>query len=429
MPDPENPPDHAPTPADFVLDDPPYGTSRLAAELYALPRTLRQTLRVSDHLIALVDAIVTVVDVLTDETDPADLNERAERVFERGPLATYLLMLPEGLTSEALEAYLGEEVPRALKMFDGKDPRGFANRLLGAAKYHRLEQALKRDLEILLIGARRASRWALPFALALEDICEPLDSGAMSEVFGSSGWDGGFLDLIVVSDSMIEKAVGWAAPGELVRARPDEREPLTAEALRAMTTEIRDVIAGQTSEILDDLKDIFRRKMQGARDALAFSSDAVSQASNSLIEFIDRLLRDAFSDAEVLAWIHGNFEDKQDLTYSPRDGVVKPTKRAQALCLAYGGAQIKQRNALNDLVAASLAAVRRRLQHLKHADDGTPEEREQVVMTLAAVEGFLMIVVRLSWASVPEDRLRDLQSRFRPPSAAEVVTESGDEVA
>ncbi|MEP9384604.1 hypothetical protein [Nocardioides sp. KR10-350] len=428
MPDPDNPPSHDPAPAEFVLVDPPYGTSRLAAELYALPRNLRRTLRVPDHLIAVIDALVTVVDGLTDDTGPANMNDRAEKVFEGEPLTKYLAMVPGGLAAEPLETYLSQEIPRAIRMFDGKDPRGFTSRLLGAARYHRLEQALKKDLEVVLVGARRVSRWTLPFALALEDICEPLGQGAMTEIFGG-GWDGGFLDLIVEGDRLIEKAVGWAAPGELIRARPEEREPLTADALRAMTDEIRDVIAGQTSEILNDLKDTFRRKMQGARDALAFSSDAVSQASSSLIEFIDRLLRDAFSDDEVLAWLDENFESKKDLVFSRRDGIVRPTKRAQALCLAYGRTKIEQRNALNELAASSLVAARARLQQLKHADDGTPEEREQVVMALAAVEGFLMIVVRLSWASVPKDRLQALQMRFRPPAPGEVVTESGDEVA
>jgi hypothetical protein len=42
------------------------------------------------------------------------------------------------------------------------------------------------------------------------------------------------------------------------------------------------------------------RKIQGARDALTYSADPVSQAASSLIEMIDRLLRTAFNEAEVL---------------------------------------------------------------------------------------------------------------------------------
>jgi len=147
---------------------------------------------------------------------------------------------------------------------------------------------------------------------------------------------------------------------------------------------------------------------------LKYSADPVSQAANSLIELIDRLLRDAFSDEEVLAWIQDAFPGRiKALTYVPAGrSAMLPTKLGQALCLAYGAQQVTDPSLINETAAVALTTVRRQLQALKHADTGSPAESLQLVGYLSAIEGCLLLMIRLGWSSIPDDQLNMLRSRL-----------------
>jgi hypothetical protein len=60
--------------------------------------------------------------------------------------------------------------------------------------------------------------------------------------------------------------------------------------------------------------------MSGARQAPAMSDDGASQAANSLVEFIDRLLRQAFGDAFVLEWTAKYYPAETKMTFVDNQG-------------------------------------------------------------------------------------------------------------
>lgn len=72
------------------------------------------------------------------------------------------------------------------------------------------------------------------------------------------------------------------------------------------------------------------------------------------------------------------------------------------MCFVYGGDPITPREAsenddgqgpdfIHDVVAMALVSIRNQLQKMKHADQGTPEEKSQLLNILAALEGALML--------------------------------------
>lgn len=156
------------------------------------------------------------------------------------------------------------------------------------------------------------------------------------------------------------------------------------------------------------------RKVQGAKDAMSYSVDGVSQAANSLVELIDRLLRQAFTEADVIAWSTTHFPDDARMFHQGR-----PTTRAKALCFVYAGLDVPEPpSVLHELVASGIVATRRRLEKLKHADLGTDEERDLLAAYLNSVEGFLTLVVGLGWAAAPEEKLETLKVRLGSTKAA-----------
>jgi hypothetical protein len=175
-----------------------------------------------------------------------------------------------------------------------------------------------------------------------------------------------------------------------------------------MVHKLRQLAAGPTRERLAELNARLAAKISGAQDALRSSADGVSQAAHSLVELIDRILRTAFPDGDVLSWLTDSkaYAD-EELTYLASNGTQRPTKRAQALCFAHGGRPTDQPSAIHAIAAAALVSAREQLQSLKHADQG--DEVQRVIALMAAVEGVLTLALRLGWSGLDEvevDRLR-----------------------
>lgn len=181
---------------------------------------------------------------------------------------------------------------------------------------------------------------------------------------------------------------------------------------------LRKVIADRSRELAEQLGSIVTRKMKGARDAVALSADPVSQAANSLIELIDRLLRAAFTDQEVLDWISKNYPDEKQLRYV-KDEKVRPTKLAQARCFVFAGEPKGDQPAFGELIAGVLVNARSELQRLKHADTGEPEELDELGQLIGAIEGFFALGVRLAWGQIPDDTLPQLYGRLDPKRFAD----------
>jgi len=105
------------------------------------------------------------------------------------------------------------------------------------------------------------------------------------------------------------------------------------------------------------------------------------------------------------------------MVYVPKDSVsgsVRPTKRAQSLCFAHAGLAVDQPSALHELAAEAIVTTRTQLQKLKHDDRGTSEEIEELQRYLAAIEGYLTLVIGFVWAAAPSSSIDQFRSRLEP---------------
>ena len=157
---------------------------------------------------------------------------------------------------------------------------------------------------------------------------------------------------------------------------------------------------------------MLKRKVRGARDALNFSADPVSQAANSLIELIDRMLRDAYDAEYVLEWVDRYFTSQSvTMTYESH-GCLRPTKRARALCFVCAGEAPPEVSMIHELASVAIVVARSNLEHLKHADACTDAEKRELLCMLETVEGSILLISRVAWLGVKESALGDLRDRL-----------------
>lgn len=382
--------------------------SAVASEVRRLSAVQRRTLGLSESALLIWEILVVLAAALTDDTDGRPWEVRLEHVL--GDLAAP----GDDEGRSAMEQLVGvseKDLPAWLKSLAKEDTQRFFRRALGAAAYDRLAAALRLDGAVLVVAVRRASRVLMPYAAALDDVAGVLTPQQIAECAPFAGVEGTFVRLALKIDEGLDRLVGLGLVLEAASARPEEAEAISVADFDAFVAQLRAVVSGRSRTALGGLSEALARKMQGARDAIEHSADPVSQASSSLIELVDRLLRTAFSDDEVRAWAAANYGSRPGMTYE-RDGSVLPTKRAQALCFAYAGQPVGEGSPVHDLLALSIVATRTRLQQLKHADTGAPEEAKAVGRYLAALEGSLQVALGFAWAVVPDDQLERLRSRF-----------------
>lgn len=388
------------------------GQSEVARELTLLDRKLRSQLGISDAMVLLADLIIAAARLLIDDSDPRQWHERL------GDLDPYVNALqttaPE--LAQTLDALATDPSSVAQRIQQPNFTR-FLRRLLGAATYDRLSTALKGDGAVLAVGVRRGIRALMPLALALDDCVALVKPGQLARVNGWSALNLSLLKSILAADRAIDQVVNLGLPLEDVPVREDELTPLASDVVdevEAIAGQLHEVLEGKSREALLDLSHRLNRKVQGARDVLDTSADGVSQAANSLVEFIDRLLRTSFNDKEVVKWIRANrVADSGELVYQDAaSGHERPTKRGQALAFVYGGQPYEEARVFAELSALGIAATRDVLQKLKHADEGTDEERLQMRTAISAVEGFIVFAIQACWPSVPVDALDIIRGRF-----------------
>ncbi|WP_282944544.1 hypothetical protein [Cellulomonas endometrii] len=397
------------------------GTSSLATELRHLPVPARRALGVSPEMLVVLDAVVAVARLLTDDDDSRSWFEKLDSLGDEiGEAFEHL----DTVTVDIQR--LVDDMQKIAKRFSGNSPQllGFVERLVGSGAYRRLKAALGEDGAVLAIGARRAVRAVMPFALALDDAVAFLSPGQVAAIVGDSGLGQSTLRLAVTLDSAIDQLTHIGVPLASATTRAEETQALVADiaaGLDDVVEKLHQVLDGRSTEVLEEFSRHLQRKIRGARDAVALSADGASQAANSLIEFIDRLLRDAFTSEEVLDWLQRN-ELLDDTTTYEKNGVVYASKRGHALCFARGGRDFQDKELLSQLAASGLVAVRTQMQRIKHSDEGTPEELAAVQEALRAVEGFMVFSVRVGWVSLDRDQLDALRKRLGdvPRDAVEV---------
>lgn len=251
----------------------------------------------------------------------------------------------------------------------------------------------------------------MPYAVALEDVAAVLTPRQIANCTPLNLAQGAIISLVLQLDQGLDRLVSKGLVLELASPRPDETATLRVADLTEFVDQLRQVVSGSSRAAVGELSGTLARKMQGARDAIEHSADPVSQAASSLIELLDRLLRLAFSEQEVLDWCDINYDSAPDLEYQ-KDGIRRPTKRGQALCFAYASQPVSERSGLHEMLAAGLVATRNNLEQLKHADSNEPGEAEKLASHLASVEGFLHLAFGLAWALAPEEQVNRLRSRL-----------------
>jgi hypothetical protein len=390
-------------------------TSVLARELLHLRPQQREVLGLQRAAILLWNAVVACAAALTDDSDSRHWSARLDAIFTSDAPEEFGEVNLEEVT-EYLNAGAAADVARWAEELKRDGLRRFLERLLGSAAYYRLRVALQQDCLIVTTALRRAARALMPYTVAFDDLMSMLPSTHLDKFPRLAGNSNFLLALMLQIDKALDRFFEFGAPTATIVEGSPTGEPLSLNDLSVLADQLREVVSGHSRESVTRLNTALGRKIKGARDALDYSADAVAQCANSLIELVDRLLRAAFTEDEVMEWSRTNYQNLKNMTYvERRDGGterLRPTKMAQALCFVHSGQPVAEPSPLHELAAAALVTTRSGLQQLKHADRGTDEELVEVRRYLAAVEGFLDLAVGLVWAIAPTDQVDRLRERL-----------------
>lgn len=397
----------------------PGATAALPTEVRRLPKKVLSDLHVVEPLLFTWNAVVVFASVMIDDADERPWEVRLEETFTAlfGPLSD-LTDSEWGAEFQASLEYLQDfkvdDLPSWLRNIRHKDKQLFLRRLLGGATFDRLERAFRHDCAILGVALRRLVRAWMPYSVALDDLASTLSPGQLEKVAPFDGVGGQMLSVVLDLDKKLGGVLAESFPVERIPLRLDDGGPLRVDDVVVLAESLRDASSTKTRAAIDELNAQFGRKMRGARTALDVSEDAASQAALSLIELLDRLLKAAFPDDEVLAWLDRYLAGRSDLIRAKK-GAREPTVRGRALCFVHLGEPVEGINAMHEFMALAIVEVRQQLQDVKHNDAGTPEELALVRKFLASVEGFLSLTLRFAWATAPSDRLELVRDRIARP--------------
>lgn len=388
--------------------------SALARELQRIPPAIRRRFGVPDIAIPIIEFAVELTRSVLETGDWAVLESKFNELEPR--LERFAASMPSDQRLKAwarwATCYGPDYMQRYVKRFG--TGKGFLLRLLGAAHYHRLSGALAEDGGILLLAARRLMRYFMPFATALDDVAAVLPQSKKSIFKGLADQAQPYLSLFYSLDQKIDELVASkSVPFEDLPFREDEQRALDI-GVDILTKMLRQDIEAETLSHADGLSDILGRKLRGFADALHQSADGVSQAANSIVEFIDRLLRTAFSEKEVLTWVQQHAAENSDLLYSEHSGRSRPTKLAQAMCFVHAGAAPVEEDEWKKMVALGIVEVRRKSEKIKHSDAGTDQETAELLELMNALRGFFIFSIRFSWAIGNASNMETLRERFAP---------------
>lgn len=389
---------------DFV----PQGRSRLAADAARLPVHFRRAIHLDDYIIAALDTVVTYCAIVNEDTG-APLLERLEAAGSELPVVTG----PVDWATAALNHLSGPSVDDWADKLARPDRRKVLNRTLGTALYNTLRADLRADARTVLTAIQRGTEFLQPWAVVMDDAIGILTDEQRRELAADRFTGMPLIEVVLNIDAL----VGTTLREDLRLSQPKVtlERTMTANEVESIKDQVRAVVRSRSDENLTSLSRVLLRKVRGARDALRYSEDGVSQAANSLVELIDRLAREAFSEEEVLCWLDQDGFDLHDHTYADAAGRKRPTKSAQLLCLAWAGAPVSadpESFDIRKLAAFALLNARKQLQKLKHADGATEDELAMLRSLLNITEGTITLIVRGCWAVAEPIRLAELRNRL-----------------
>lgn len=383
--------------------------SYLVDALRDLPSRTRKQLGLSDFVLAFTEVAVVVLRALVDDNDPRSLEEKIVALqprIEELDLDQIDAWVARFAAKDAAE--INALITPLIARFARPGGRRFIQRLTGSQHYSKLTRAAQLDGAIMAIALRRGARSFLPLAAALDDLAAMLKPEELARFDGFNATEHVGLRMLSEVDGLLGKVFEWDVPFAEMTIRADDRLPLEMD-LPKLAKKLRPLVSEASLERIEGLSEALHRKLRGASYALENSPDGVSQAANSLVEFIDRLVREAFTPSEILRWAHGRYPDKEN---RQEGNAMKPSKRAQVRCFVYGG-QDGQSSPMSELACAGLLNARDRLQKIKHADQNTEEERDELRQIIRATEGFFLFSFRLGWSLQDDDSLERLRTRLR----------------
>ncbi|MGV9758643.1 hypothetical protein ACWDUC_22825 [Streptomyces tricolor] len=372
-------------------------------------------MRISKSAVLVVEAFVSLCKALTDDSDPRPWQERIEDCFS-AITEEHLQEIGQAFVTE----FTGENPQRLVERLQSQNYINFVERLLGAASYRLLVQALKEDGAAVALAVRRGIRALTPFAVAWSDAVSVTSKNQLKTVQPANILTLNAVEMLISLDDFLGEKLLASLPMDATTATTADLTSWAPEGVDNLVSRFRAAVTEASAKRVERANSPLVRKIRGARAALQYSEDGVSQAANSLIELLDRIMREDYTPDAVLAWVDSNLPDEEGLTYELQ-GQRRPTKRAEALCFVYGGDAITARETtehdngkgpdfLHDVIAIALVSARNQLQKLKHADNGTEEEREQLMSVLSAVEGALMLGLTMGNFSVDPSAANALPS-------------------
>lgn len=387
--------------------------SSIATFTRSLEPSLLAALRIDESSVLVMEVIVSICRILTDSGDPRPWQDKLEDGFaniDEEKLESLVRVFSEELD--------GGKPKNWVERFRSENYRGFVERLMGAARYRQLTNAVREDGAVFALALRRGVRALTPFAVAWGDAVGLMSKDQLKAANRADILALNAVQVLVALDDFLGEKLLSTLPMEVTAATSSDMDVWAPDGPDALASQFRTFVSDASVKRVERANSPLVRKIRGARDALAYSADGVSQAANSLIELLDRIMRESFAPADVLLWVDGNLPAEEGLTHI-KDGQRAPTKRAEALCFVYGGGPVIPQapnkfddgdgpTFLHDVLALVLVSARNRLQKLKHADGGTQEEREQLMAVLAALEGALMLgltIGGLSADAVPPQEL------------------------
>ncbi|WP_244943632.1 hypothetical protein [Streptomyces inhibens] len=397
------------------MQDPVVGDerrSRIAEFVRRLDPEIRAALHIDDAAVVGADLLVSLCRALMDTDSPQPWQDRLEAILDEFGIAD----VERGIAYTLSQIQDKDQAISWLNSFKGTNYQLFALRLLGAADFRRLVGAVKEDSAVVALAARRGLRALMPFAVAWSDAVSNMTENQRKAVSQPDIFSLELVQLIARADEAFGEKIISTLPMQLTVATADDLVGWRPDDLTQIVTSIRSRVVESSAKRLERENSQLVRKIRGAKDALTHSEDGISQAANSLIELIDRIMRESFSKEEVLAWIEANLPDEPLLTHE-KDGSVLPTKRAEALCFVYrGGPTAREANEhdngwgpslIHDVLARVIVATRTSLQKFKHDDEGTQEEKDRLFSLLSGLEGALLLGLSISQIGTTPGRSHD----------------------
>ncbi|MFD5028809.1 hypothetical protein ACFWM0_00010 [Streptomyces sp. NPDC058405] len=397
------------------MQDPVVGNtrrSRIAEFARHLDSEVRAALHFDDEAIIGADLLVSLCRALMDTDSPQPWQDRLEAIFDEFDVAD----VETGIDYTLSQIRDKDQAISWLKSFKGLNYQAFALRLLGAADFKRLVDTVKEDGAVVALAIRRGLRASMPFAVAWSDAVSNMTENQRKAVSNTDILGLEVVQGIIMMDEAFGKKFVSTLPMQLTAATADDLAGWRPDDMTEIVTNIRHRVVESSAKRLERENSQLVRKIRGAKDALTPSEDGISQAANSLIELIDRIMREAFTKEEVLAWVEVNLPGDPLLTHE-KDGNTLPTKRAEALCFVYRGSPTARDanehddgqgpSLIHDVLARVIVATRTSLQKFKHDDDGTQEEKDQLFSLLAGLEGALLLGLSISQIGTTQDRPLD----------------------